>query len=209
MKFLYIEVIWKDVTIRTGREVQDMSDNMKLYLNDVIGVLSSIEIKKLEKFMNVLEIKRKQNATIFICGNGGSAATASHFACDLNNLENFGDEKKFKVFCLNDNIAQLTATANDIGYNKIFTRALTNRADDNDMLILLSASGNSKNITDAAEFAKSRSIYTVSISGFDGGGIASITDLSIVIPINNIMIVEDIHLIINHMVANYLIQYYE
>ncbi|MCC2834161.1 D-sedoheptulose-7-phosphate isomerase [[Clostridium] innocuum] len=180
-----------------------MSKYLDSYLKNEIKVLNCIKIPDLEHIISVLEHKRKQKSSIFICGNGGSATTASHFTCDLNNLEKFKDGIKFKCFCLNDNIAQLTATANDIGYNKIFTRALSNRASSDDILILLSASGDSENIVDVAEYARDSEIYTISISGFDGGRVAKITDLSVIIPIDNILIVEDIHLVINHMIANY------
>lgn len=126
---------------------------------------------------------------IFIAGNGGSAALASHFACDLN--KNTG--KRFRAFCLTDNISMITALANDIGYNFIFSEQIKMFADIGDILILISASGNSENIVEAAKAANDKGMGIISFTGFDGGRLKLMSSHNLHIVSSDYGVIESEH----------------
>ena len=137
-------------------------------------------------------------------GNGSSAATSSHFACDFNKGLSYQKDKKFKVICLNDNIPAMLAWANDDGYEDIFAEQLKNFLNKDDIVIALSASGNSKNIIKAVKYANEKGAITVGLSGFCSGELKKIAKHNICANINNIQISEDIHFIICHLVYSVL-----
>src|SRR3972149_926434 len=121
-------------------------DLFKSYLADLTAVLNKIDKKEYEVLIDNLTIALENEAHIFICGNGGSASTASHFACDINKGASYGKEKRFKVICLSDNIPTIMAYANDVSYNDIFVEQLKNFLKRDDLLIGISGSGNSENV---------------------------------------------------------------
>jgi D-sedoheptulose 7-phosphate isomerase len=136
-------------------------------------------------------------------GNGGSASTASHMAADLAKNTIGANMRRFRVLSLNDNMAILTALANDLGYEKVFSEQLKNLIRAGDLLIVVSASGNSPNVVNAIRYAQERSAEVAGIFGFDGGTGATLADFSIVIPSNHYGVVEDVHLVINHILVDY------
>ncbi len=151
---------------------------------------------------------RENGTTIFFAGNGGSAATASHFANDLA----FGTndyQKPFKVISITDNVAVLTALGNDYGYDEIYIRQLKIYAKKNDVLVGISASGNSQNLINAFKYASTAEIKTVSLTAFDGGQMREISDYSVHIPTNKEEYgpAEDLHMILDHLVGNYLMRF--
>ncbi|MBV7330033.1 SIS domain-containing protein [Chloroflexi bacterium TSY] len=143
---------------------------------------------------------------VFIIGNGGSASTASHMACDLGKNTQVSDIPGFRVLSLTDNNATITAYANDCGYENVFANQLASFVQPNDILVAISASGNSANILNAVKLAQSRKAMTVGWSGYDGGELAKLVDLPLVI--NNYCIeqIEDIHLMLAHIVTQSLRQ---
>jgi len=147
-----------------------------------------------------------REGTIFIFGNGGSGATASHFSGDLIKGVSYNLDKKFKVICLNDNIPALMAIANDISFSDIFLEQLKNFVKKDDLVIGLSGSGNSMNVVKALDFAKKAGAKTAAFCGFDGGKIKGIADVSIQAEIDNMEVSEDIHLIIFHCVKSLLVE---
>lgn len=170
-------------------------------LNDVFDIISK---KSIEDFFGILLDAYQKEQQIFIMGNGGSASTASHFACDINKGVSHNLEKKFKVFCLNDNVPAVMAYANDISYDVIFKEQLSNFLNVNDIVIGISGSGNSINVLKAIDYANQKNALTIGISGFDGGQLSGIAQKHILIPNDDMQIIEDLHMIIVHMSMQWL-----
>ena len=133
----------------------DYINELNAYREREIAVLNSLDLNSVNQVMNVLEDARLHGKRIFICGNGGSAATASHYCCDFNKGVSENQNDKYNFECLNDNIPTLMAVANDIGYEEVFRFPLKNKMKSGDILIGISGSGNSKNVVNAMEYAKS------------------------------------------------------
>ena len=137
-------------------------------------------------------------------GNGGSASTASHFACDINKGVVNGLEKRFRVVCLSDNIPTILAYANDQAYDAIFVEQLANFLTKNDLVIGISGSGNSTNVINAIQYANENSAITIGLTGFNGGELAKVAHQSIIVPSDDMQKIEDMHLIMVHMVMQIL-----
>ena len=140
----------------------------------------------------------EQQRTVFLFGNGGSAALASHFACDLGKGTVNGSRKRFRVMALTDNVPLMTAWANDSKYEDIFAQQLANFAAPGDIAFAISASGNSPNVLHALRTAKNIGSTTIGLSGFAGGRMLALCDHCIVVPCDNMQIIEDLHLCIAH-----------
>ena len=180
----------------------------KNYLKYLSNVLGKIDLDEIEIFTKTLLNARDKGATIFFAGNGGSAATASHFANDIAIGTN-DYQKPFRVISLTDNVATLTALGNDFGYDEIFVRQLRVLGKKGDLLICISASGNSKNLINAFQYAKSVGIKTVALTAFDGGKIKSMADEGVHVPteFKEYGPAEDAHMILDHLVSAYLMRY--
>ena len=146
----------------------------------------------------------KYARTTACCCSGGSAATASHFACDLAKGTRTHGLPAFRVISLNDNVPLLTAWANDTSYERVFAEQLAALGRAGDVVILISASGNSPNVLAALDFSRRAGAITAGIAGFDGGRMKSLCDLCVVVPSENMQIIEDIHLSIGHSVFRLL-----
>ena len=170
------------------------------YIDLEIATLKKLDIEKINALMNTLESARKRNATIYIMGNGGSAATASHFVNDFNKGLSEYLEQPFRFVCLNDNTATVMAIANDIGYDEIFAFQLRGKVTKDDLVIGISGSGNSENVLRAIDLAKSVGATTVGLTGFDGGTLANKVDLSLNAPVMSMQVTEDIHMIFDHLI---------
>ena len=177
------------------------------YFDYLSEVLKSIDTNSIGNFIKLLLRARDQELNIFFIGNGGSAATASHFANDLSIGTN-SYEKPFKAISLTDNQAIITAIANDFGYEDVFVRQLKVLGKKNDLLIAISASGNSPSLIKAFEHAKSLGIYTVGITAFDGGKIKQMSNLSIHVPTKQKEYgpAEDAHMVLDHLISAYLVR---
>lgn len=174
------------------------------YLAEIRDIAGSISLGDFEEVVGfMLEAYRGGNS-IFIMGNGGSASTASHFACDINKGVCFGAEKRLKVFCLSDNIPTMLAYANDVSYDDIFVEQLKNFLAPHDLVIGVSGSGNSANVVKAVQYANMMGAATVAFTGFDGGRLARLARTSVVVPIHDMQKVEDVHLMLTHMIMQYL-----
>jgi D-sedoheptulose 7-phosphate isomerase len=182
-----------------------MEQNFSIeYLEQLKELLNVFPHDKFEEIGRGLISAFKQEKHIFIMGNGGSGSTASHFACDINKGCCFDLEQKFKVICLNDNIPTMLAYANDLSYNKVFVEQLKNFLQPGDVVIGISGSGNSENILQAVSYAKERGAKTIGLTGFDGGKLAQIADIPLVASVNDMQKVEDVHMIVVHMLMQYL-----
>ena len=173
------------------------------YTKRINMAFSKIDQSSIDKVLSVLNQSFESGARIWIAGNGGSAATASHFATDLSRCKNSKYET-IKGISLCDNSGLITAISNDFGYEYIFSRQLSNLATSGDLLIVLSASGNSKNILEVLGWAKNNQVKTIALTGFDGGEANKIADISIHIPteIGDYGVAEDTHSIICHFLSS-------
>ncbi|MDO8623501.1 MAG: SIS domain-containing protein [archaeon] len=180
----------------------------KKYFDDLKDALDKIDQDKVQAVADVLYNAYKNNQQLFVLGNGGSASTASHFACDLNKgtLERFYDrgEKRFRTISLTDNVATMTAFGNDLSYDDIFAQQLHNLVNRNDVVVAISGSGNSRNVIKAVNLAKELEARTIGLLGFDGGILKEMVDYSIIVPSNHYGIIEDIHMSLTHMLSCYL-----
>ncbi len=177
----------------------DYTKDIRTYLNEEIRVLESIDESEISNVMNILEGCRLSGSRVFICGNGGSAATASHFTCDFNKGVSYSQKVKYNFECLNDNVPLMMAIANDISYDDIFSEPLKNKMRKEDVLFAISGSGNSRNVINAAKYAKSIGATVIALVGYDGGELKKVADYSIHVNIDNMQIVEDVHMVMDHV----------
>lgn len=177
----------------------DYSSQINKYIEMEKAVLDCLPVKDISEVMNVLENARLDSKRIFICGNGGSASTASHLECDFNKGISYDQNVKYDIECLSDNVAMMMAIANDISYDDIFVVPLRNKMKAGDILIGISGSGNSKNVIKAFEYANEIGATSIALTGYSGGKLKQIAHYNIHVDVDNIQIVEDIHLVLNHM----------
>ncbi|MER2492192.1 SIS domain-containing protein [Catenovulum sediminis] len=170
------------------------------YARRLSDILLSTDWDNVEKLANKLHALGNNNSTLFLCGNGGSAGNAEHLANDFLYGISPNDANGLKVEALSANCSVLTCLGNDLGYEQIFSRQLEVKASAGDMLIVLSGSGNSKNILQAIEVAKRKNVFTVGILGFDGGMAKSMVDFVVHFNINDMQLSEDLQLITGHMI---------
>jgi D-sedoheptulose 7-phosphate isomerase len=178
------------------------------YLGYVKSVLDRIDTQEVGRFIQLLLQARERGSTVFFIGNGGSAATASHFANDIAVGTNAYD-KPFRALSLTDNVALITAIGNDFGYEEIFVRQLRILGKKDDVLIGISASGNSPNLVKAFQHAAVAGITTVAITAFDGGKMKAIADQGIHVPTGpkEYGPAEDAHMVLDHLVGAFLMRY--
>ena len=179
----------------------DYSKKVRDYLDLERSILASINENDISEIMNVLEEARLTGHRIFVCGNGGSAATASHFCCDFNKgvSHDGNQEQRYDFECLSDNVPTMMAIANDIDYADVFVIPLRNKMKAGDVLIGISGSGNSENVVRAIKFANENGGITVGLVGYDGGKIKKISHHNIHVNCNNMQIVEDVHMALDHV----------
>lgn len=177
----------------------------KDYLSN-INKLSNIKMSLLNEFIYLLEKTIKNKNNIFICGNGGSAAIANHYLCDYLKLLRTNTNLKPKVISLSSSVELITAISNDINYDSIFSYQAECLANKNDLFILVSSSGNSKNIINVAKFAKKNKCKVIGFTGFNGGVLKKVADLSIHVPLKNYGLSEDSHHILMHVLMQFLRQ---
>ena len=190
-----------------GFFTENIEQFSKSYFSYLKEIFDKVDLSEIKIFVELLLSARKSGATIFFIGNGGSAATASHFANDLA----FGThehEKPFKAISITDNVSVLTALGNDYGYGEIFVHQLKVYAKKGDVLVGISASGNSQNLINAFNYAKSSGIKTMALTAFDGGRMKVIADNCIHIPTEDKEYgpAEDVHMILDHLISSYLMR---
>ena len=180
----------------------------KDYIKGLKGVLDRIPLEPVDEIIEAIELAQNGRQQIFVIGNGGSAATASHMMNDLckGTLGHKGDAPwpRLRVIALTDNVSLMTAWANDTDYNHVFSEPLKNLAQRGDLLVAISASGNSPNILAAVEAAKQIGVKVIGLTGFGGGKLAKLADISFVVPSDGYGPVEDVHMILDHIITGYL-----
>jgi phosphoheptose isomerase len=176
------------------------------YLEELKSVVDRLPIDGIEKFIDKLSKAYQDSKQVFIVGNGGSAATASHMACDLAKTvlsPSPSQHRRFRAIALTDNIPLLTAWGNDANYDVIFAEQLRNLANAADLLIVITGSGTSANIVEAAKVAKELGLTSFGLLGFDGGVVKSLLDDYVIVPSNSYGHIEDVHMMLTHIVTAY------
>ena len=173
--------------------------SLRAYLEAEERVLSELDLEAVSRLMEMMEEARKGHKRIFMCGNGGSAATASHFVCDFCKGVSLHQEVKYDLECLSDNTPLMSAIANDISYDDIFVIPLQAKLRPGDLVIGISGSGNSENVVRAVRYAKEHGAATAVLVGYDGGKLLELADHAVHVKIDNMQIVEDVHMILDHM----------
>lgn len=174
------------------------------YVEEVSITLAKLPIEEIERVVKILQDARVNKRMVFIFGNGGSAATASHFTCDLNKGTITEKQPRFRALALTDNLSLISAWANDTSYSDIFSQQLENYLEPEDVVIGISVSGNSMNVVNALELAKSRGATTLAFTGFDGGKVKDTAHLCLAVPNNSMEQVEDIHALLEHVITTCL-----
>jgi len=174
------------------------------YFSDLKVTLDKLSMEDIQKVIEALHEARMNGRKVFIMGNGGSASTASHFVCDLGKNTRMQGLPNFKVIGLADNMAIFSALANDEGYASVFSQQLASLVEAEDVVIGISASGKSPNVLNAITLARLAGAKTIGLSGFDGGQLISMVDISVHVPSSCIEHVEDIHLMLEHLITKAL-----
>jgi Phosphoheptose isomerase len=182
----------------------DYFAEIEAYFETLKTTVDQVDRKEIQKAMEVLVKARDQKKYIFIMGNGGSAATASHYAGDFNKGLSLNREKRFRFVALNDNAPTVLSLANDVSYDAIFVEQLKNFLDDGDVVIAISGSGNSKNIINAVEYAKQKGNTVIGMTGYSGGKLKDLSDIQLHVPLDNMQVVEDVHMVFCHLMTSIL-----
>lgn len=174
------------------------------YISELQKTISELPISEIEEMIKAVLDAQERDAQIFVIGNGGSAATASHLAVDMGKGASLQSPKRFRVLSLTDNVPWLTALGNDLSYDDIFVEQLKNYARAGDLLIAISASGNSENILRAVRYANQIGCQTIGFAGFAGGRLRAEAGRCLVVASDHMGRIEDGHLIVQHIVNYYL-----
>lgn len=174
------------------------------YIDDLKSLLDDFPYQQFERMIDALLKAYKEERHIFVMGNGGSAATASHWVCDVNKGCCLHLDKKFKMISLNDNIATMMAYANDLSYEDVFIEQLKNFFRPGDVVIGISGSGNSENVLRAIDYAAGHGGLTIGLCGYGGGRLKEMVEIDLHARMDDMQKVEDVHLIIVHMVMQRL-----
>lgn len=178
--------------------------SIRSYFREITDILDDMEIAPIEAAIDLLHQARLEGRQVFIFGNGGSASTASHMACDLAKNTRHHALPPFRVIGLTDNMALFSAYSNDEGYENAFVQQLYNLVQPEDVVIAISTSGNSANVLRAVELAHTRGAQTIAMTGFNGGRLGPMVNIHLHVPSDSIEQVENIHLILEHLIARTL-----
>jgi len=186
------------------KKIKNSKDFYLEYINQKNVLLQNIDFRELNKVINLLKKCFKNKNIVYTCCNGGSSSLADHFTCDFIKQSNNKTNLQVKSISLTSNFSLISAIANDINYDQIFSFQIEKLCKKNDVLFLFSVSGNSPNLVEAIKKAKKIGVKTISFTGFNGGKLAKLSDLNLNFPIANYGIVEDCHTGIMHYLSQYL-----
>lgn len=175
----------------------------ELYKKELIETIEKIDLAKVNQAIEWFKEAREAGRTIFTCGNGGSASTASHFVCDMVKGASYKRDRRFKIMALTDSLPTITAYSNDVSYDIVFAEQLRNFAQAGDVVMAISGSGNSPNVLRAIEYANSIGCKTLGLTGRDGGKLGAMVQLNLQAPVPHMGRIEDAHMIICHMLCYY------
>ena len=183
-----------------------MESFIEAYLEENRRLLTTIDTAVMARFITTIRTARDEEKRIYAIGNGGSASTASHFVNDMGKGASVGRQKRFKTIPLTDNVEWITALSNDLSYDDVYVEQLKNFAEPGDVLVAISGSGNSENVLRAVTYANSVSCHTIGFCGFGGGKLKDLANESIVIDSSHMGRVEDLHLILQHMICYWFME---
>jgi D-sedoheptulose 7-phosphate isomerase len=176
------------------------------YLGEVSKIIAELPSEVIDDLVQTIKAAYNEGRQVMICGNGGSAATASHLACDLQKGLGCLADRKFRVIALTDGMPLITAWANDTDYANVFAEQVETWANPGDVLIALSGSGNSPNVLKAVEAAKAKGVTTIGLTGMGGGKLAVLTDKPLVVESDNMQQIEDVHVVLSHLIFTCLLR---
>jgi D-sedoheptulose 7-phosphate isomerase len=171
------------------------------YKTELLKAIDRVPLDNVNQAIEWFRAARDQGRRIFVCGNGGSASTASHFACDIVKGASYQRESRFRIMALTDQLPTITAYANDVSYESIFVEQLKNFAEPGDVFMGISGSGNSPNVLRAIEYANAAGLKTIALSGRNGGKLGPLAQLNIQVTEPHMGRIEDAHMIVCHMIA--------
>jgi D-sedoheptulose 7-phosphate isomerase len=186
-------------TLSTGTFLAD-------YKEKLLSALDTVPLEEVGRAIGILQKARDDGRSVFVCGNGGSASTASHFVCDMLKGASYQRQSRFRIMALTDSLATITAYSNDVGYESIFAEQLKNFATPGDVFISISGSGNSPNVLHAMECANSLGCQTIALTGRDGGKLGLMANLQIRAATLHMGRIEDAHMIVCHMICYYFME---
>ena len=184
--------------------MNDYTQDIKNYIELEKETLGKLDVNSINEVINCLVKTQENGNTVYVFGNGGSGSTSSHFQNDFNKGLSEHLEKKFNFLCLNDNVSTMLAVANDSSYDEIFKFQLEGHLKPGDVVMALSGSGNSKNIIKAVEYAKQCGNTVIGLTGYDGGKLKQMCDISLHVPVNSMQMTEDIHMVFDHLMMSVL-----
>jgi D-sedoheptulose 7-phosphate isomerase len=187
--------------------MKDFSDEIAAYFGKLKKVVDAIAVDEINRLMHLLVNALQEERQVFIMGNGGSAATASHFVCDFNKGLSWGKQKRFKMICLNDNVPTMMAYANDTSYEDVFVEPLKNYFRKGDLVIGISGSGNSSNVLNAIEWGNANGGVTIGLTGYNGGKLKEAAMYGVHINVDDMQIAEDLHMALDHCMLKILYDY--
>lgn len=170
------------------------------YLSGLQNVIDRLDTKVVDQLVDAILSGYRRSRTLFLFGNGGSAALASHLACDLGKGTIHGHRRRLRAVCLSDNVPMMTAWANDLNYQEVYAEQLKNLIEPADMALAISGSGNSMNVVRGLEVAREVGATTMVLTGYDGGRVKSIVDICLIVPSDNMQHIEDAHLCAAHAI---------
>jgi D-sedoheptulose 7-phosphate isomerase len=173
------------------------------YRAELQKTIDTIDTAKVDQAIEMFREARNAGRHIFTCGNGGSASTASHFACDIVKGASYNRKSRFRIMALTDSLPTITAYSNDVSYDCAFAEQLKNFAEPEDLVLAISGSGNSPNVLHAVEYANSIGCKTIALTGRDGGKLGPLANLNIQVPVPHMGRIEDAHMIVCHMIGYY------
>ena len=179
---------------------------INVYKEKLLNEITNLDNEAINKVIDLLLKSRDEDRQVFIMGNGGSGATASHITGDFNKGLSLGQlrEKRYKFISLVDNSPTLLSLANDVSYDDIFVEQLKNFINPGDLVIAISGSGNSENVLRAVNYAKEKGNKVIGFTGFDGGKLKQLSDVSVHIPLKDMQVVEDVHMMLGHLIFSVL-----
>ena len=181
-------------------------DSIAKYHRDLADTIRGIDTGGVRQAVSLFAEARENGRTIFVCGNGGSASSASHLVCDVLKGASFGRDKKFRILSLNDNLPTLTAYSNDVGYDIVFSEQLKNFAQPGDVFLAISGSGNSPNVLRGIETATELGCKTIAMTGRDGGKLGPLAQLHLHVANSHMGRIEDAHMAMCHMIAYHFME---
>jgi D-sedoheptulose 7-phosphate isomerase len=176
------------------------------YKDELLKALDAVDLERVGQAIEWFREARAEGRQIFVCGNGGSAATATHFVTDMVKGASYSRPTRFRILALTESVPTITAYANDVDFESVFVEQLKNFAQSGDLVVGISGSGNSPNVLRAIEYANSVGCRTLGLTGREGGKLGRLAQLEIRVPVEHMGRIEDAHMIVCHMIGYYFME---